>query len=78
MNESERAAIVLIKLFGIILLILGPLTFFTVIIHGLKALNTVNELTSKQWAFGLSFGLVLSYIGIHICKKEFGWFLPKK
>lgn len=74
MGDAERAAIVLIKVFAVVLLVLGPLTFVTVIVHGLKAMHTVNELTHKQWAFGLSFGLGISYLGIYLCRREFGWF----
>ena len=78
MNDVERAAATLVKVYGLVLLILGPITLATVLFHGFKLLGTEDALTKGQWIFGLSFGLCVLSVGIYLCKRELGWFATNK
>ncbi len=78
MNELERATAILNKLFGVVLIVMGPLTIGTVIFHGFKVMHTVEKLSLSQWVFGCFFGLGLWILGIYLCRREFGWFINKK
>jgi hypothetical protein len=76
--DLENAAILLQKLFGVALLILCPIVLIAVIIGGFRAIGTADALNIREWIFGLTFASGGIFLGIYICRKEFGWFIRKR
>jgi len=76
--DIENAAILLQKIFGVVLLIICPIVFIAVVIGGLRAMGTKEALNVQEWIFGLAFASSGIFLGIYICRKEFGWFTRRK
>jgi len=74
----DDAAILLQKIFGVALLILCPIVLITVVIGGFRAMGTVEALNIREWIFGLAFACGGIFLGIYICRKEFGWFTRRR
>lgn len=77
MNDVNSAAIILQKIFGIILIILCPFMLLAIIVGGMKARGTPEELSLGNWLLGISFALMGLLAGLYICRNQFGWFKRK-
>jgi hypothetical protein len=72
--DLEDSVGVLKKIYGPILLVLGPLFLIVMSYGGIRARNTPDQPSIGQWIFIFIVGIGGTFQGVRYCRSELGWF----